>query len=392
MLSLLAGSMLPVTTFSLTTMVSGFSAATTNATPRATPLVTEDRTAQNAISLFLGSFIYAVTGLTAYYLEFFGSKESFALFCVTVAVMAGIVVVFLRWMDHISALVRVDATTARIEGAAGRAFDSWIDAPGFAARPPAEWCAPADFPLHAGSEGYVQHVDVARLDTLAREAGCDLLLIVAPGSYLAPRRPFARSSRDLPPGTAAAMAGALTIDRGRDFAHDPRFGLITLAEVASRALSPGINDPGTAIAALTAGTRLLGGWIDRRRDAPRTVRFGNVFAGDLAARDLFEDLLRPIARDGAGTLEVAIRFQKMAMILGEAGDGLHAGLALAHARDALARSRKALDYDGDLQVLEAVFQEVEDRLSPLTMAAAGPHASSGKTPAAEEKQGPRESG
>ena len=55
-LTILASSMLAVTTFSLSTMVSAYGAATSNVTPRATSLITEDKTTQNALSTFLGLF------------------------------------------------------------------------------------------------------------------------------------------------------------------------------------------------------------------------------------------------------------------------------------------------------------------------------------------------
>ncbi len=54
-LTILASSMLAVTTFSLSTMVSAYGAATSNVTPRATRLITEDKTTQNALSTFLDS-------------------------------------------------------------------------------------------------------------------------------------------------------------------------------------------------------------------------------------------------------------------------------------------------------------------------------------------------
>src|SRR5688572_11991664 len=64
-LGILAASMLTVTTFSLTTMVSAFASASTNLTPRATQLLMEDTTAQNALATFLGAFLYSIVGIVA---------------------------------------------------------------------------------------------------------------------------------------------------------------------------------------------------------------------------------------------------------------------------------------------------------------------------------------
>ena len=54
-----------------------------------------------------------------------------------------------------------------------------------------------------------------------------------------------------------ALREAFVIGAERSFEQDPAYGLIVLGEIAQRALSPGINDPGTAIAVLSSQTRLL---------------------------------------------------------------------------------------------------------------------------------------
>ena len=54
-----------------------------------------------------------------------------------------------------------------------------------------------------------------------------------------------------------AVAEAFTIGAERTFDQDPRFGLCVLAEIASRALSPAVNDPGTAIDVIGRAVRLL---------------------------------------------------------------------------------------------------------------------------------------
>lgn len=64
-LGIIASSMLTVTTFSLSTMVSAFSAATSNVTPRATRLVMEDSTTQNVLATFIGSFLFSLVGIIA---------------------------------------------------------------------------------------------------------------------------------------------------------------------------------------------------------------------------------------------------------------------------------------------------------------------------------------
>lgn len=62
-LQILASSMLAVTTFSLTAMVSAYSSAASLGTPRSTQLLVRDRTSHNALSTFVGTFAFSVVGI-----------------------------------------------------------------------------------------------------------------------------------------------------------------------------------------------------------------------------------------------------------------------------------------------------------------------------------------
>lgn len=58
----------------------------------------------------------------------------------------------------------------------------------------------------------------------------------------------------------AELIEAFVVGDQRTFDNDPRFGLVVLAEIADRALSPAVNDPSTAIDVIGTLTRLLCNW------------------------------------------------------------------------------------------------------------------------------------
>lgn len=134
-LSIIASSMLTVTTFSLSTMVSAFSAATTNVTPRATRLVMEDSTTQNVLATFIGSFLFSLVRIIALTTGAYGEQGRVILFVVTIGVIVLIVVTLLRWIDHLSRLGRVTETTRRVEEATIVAIQAWRKAPNLGGRP-----------------------------------------------------------------------------------------------------------------------------------------------------------------------------------------------------------------------------------------------------------------
>lgn len=103
--------------------------------------------------------------------------------------------------------------------------------------------------LTSVERGYVQQVS---LDAIRErvDSGSTIRLEVAPGDYVAVGVPlltlWPRPELDIAEH-ADDLRGAFVLGVDRTLQHDIRFGFIMLEDVASRALSPGVNDPNTAI-------------------------------------------------------------------------------------------------------------------------------------------------
>ena len=80
LLGIMASSMLAVTTFSLTAMVTVYGSATQLGTPRATQLFINDTTSQNVLSTFLGAFVFSIVGIIGLQTKAYGSQGRMVLF------------------------------------------------------------------------------------------------------------------------------------------------------------------------------------------------------------------------------------------------------------------------------------------------------------------------
>ncbi|MCB2032066.1 MAG: DUF2254 domain-containing protein, partial [Ottowia sp.] len=98
LLTVVSSSMLAVTTFSLSIMVSAFASAANSATPRATELVMGDEGTRSAIAMFLSAFIYAVVAQVALGMGYYGSGGRFVLFLGTVVVLVLLLVTLVQWV------------------------------------------------------------------------------------------------------------------------------------------------------------------------------------------------------------------------------------------------------------------------------------------------------
>ncbi len=169
---------------------------------------------------------------------------------------------------------------------------------------------------------------------------------------------------------SAAICDAVTIDDDRSFDQDPRFGLAVLSEIACRALSPGVNDPGTAIDVIGRQTRLLSRWAeepsstDTGSATDRSPRYPRVYIPALSTADLFEDAFMLIARDGAAHVEIQLRLQKALRALGELGDTPFREAASKQSLLARDRAMQALTLEADRERVLAVLETPAEHGQP----------------------------
>ncbi|MDY8110133.1 DUF2254 domain-containing protein [Fulvimarina sp. 2208YS6-2-32] len=359
-LTIVATSMLTVATFALATMVSAFFGAAQGTTPRAVRLIAEDRAAQAPISIFIGSFLFSIVGIIALSSGFYSASGRLILFGATILVVGLLVGALIRWINKIPSIGQVGETIKRMETATSGAFDE-------IARRPLLGClkttaaAEKGVPLHASRIGYVQHVQPDELQSIAEE--CDLLIHISarPGVYVTAIRPLVLVDGVVTDAVAEKIRAAFILGRDRTFDHDPRFGLIVLGEIASRALSPGINDPGTAINVIQTHVRILTDWFNGEADANHDCEHDRVSIVPILPEQILHDAFRAIARDGADNVEVCLK-------LFEALEAIHAvapcrfDAPIAHfAEDALERVRGAMSHQRDLRVVEAAAEWLHGR-------------------------------
>lgn len=345
-LTVLASSLLTVAVFALSTIVSALSSASQQTTPRAVPLIVGDRSAQTSISVFIGAFLFSIVGIIGLSAGIYSEAGRLLLFVVTLGVVVLVVAALIRWIGQISAIGRVAATLNRAGEAAERAFRT---VPGKGLLGCRELSGePSGDPIFSRHTGYVQHIDIGRLQDCADELELLITITARPGAYAAPDRPLVLVAGAVDEALAEKLAGAFTIGSTRTFDSDPRFGLIVLSEIAGKALSPGINDPGTAIAVVGTIVRVL----TERPEEDSELKYERVLVAALDPDDLMADAFRPIARDGAGSIEVMLRMIAGLKTLARCRPELE-GAAKGMIVDAVERGLTAMSAKSDKAALKA---------------------------------------
>lgn len=358
LLSIMASSMLVIATFAVGSMVAAYASASAGATPRSIPLVIADDVTQNALSAFIGAFIFSIVSLIAIQNNMFGSAGRFAIFVLTLLVFIIIIITFVRWVDRIARLGRVVNTIKQVEEAACDALDRRRHAPTLGALSVSvHQDEDQGVCVYSSMVGYVQHIDLETLQSRAEALDCRVIVTALPGTFVSTHRPLLRvvGCAAFKPDTT--FSSAFKISSNRAFEDDPRFGLLALSEIADKALSPGINDPGTAINVIGTMVRLFTLWQSPlEKDRLKAITYDRVSVPTLVIDDMFDDAFTAIARDGAAIVEVSTRLQKAFSALAETDVPAMVVAAKKHSRMALLRSERAMSLQDDINVVRSAAE------------------------------------
>ncbi|MFC6668702.1 DUF2254 family protein [Marinobacterium aestuariivivens] len=189
LLTVMSSSMLVMAVLAVGAMLSAYTSASNGATPRAFAVVVADDVSQNALSTFIGAFIFSTIALVALLNDYYDRVGRLALFLLTIAVFAVVILSFVRWVDRIARLGRMGETIDKVEAAAGKALRRRRRHPTLGAR---EAGGPPDgVAVQAPDVGYVQHIDVAALQLFAEDHDLLIRVVALPGTFVSRERPGA---------------------------------------------------------------------------------------------------------------------------------------------------------------------------------------------------------
>lgn len=359
-LQIIASSMLSVTTFSLSILTAAYAAASSSATPRSVSLLVSDPISQTVLATFIGAFMFSLVSIILLKTEIYGEAGRVVLFAVTVLVVLVVVLSLLRWIDHLGRLGRMGDTLRRVGSATHEAMSRRLQAPWMGANP-LRGPAPHDAtPIKADQVGYLQHCDLVRMSALAEKAEVLIYLEAIPGDFVNPAMPVMHVSA-MPEDEAEAaklerdLLSCLSIGDSRSYDQDPRFGLMVLSEIAQRALSPGINDPGTAVLATGQILKVLQNWRDV---ISPVVDYPRLYVKSLNAAEILEETLLPIAHDGAGNFQVQRNLQETLVALGGISPAVFGGPVLDLSRKMLSYSDEGVALKSQRDRLAEIAQKI----------------------------------
>lgn len=287
-LATVAGSLITVTSLTFSLTVVALQVASSQFTPRLMATFLSDRGNQAVLSVFLGTFTYTLAVLPSVRSE----SEARGSFVPEVAVALGLaltlvsVAMLVYFIHHLTQQLRVESVLAEVQHDALKLMRGALPSLDESPDPPEPPSVPRDaIRLRVQRAGYLQTVSLEGLRKVALEHGMIVYLRPVVGTHLTVGSTLAWvwPCDDVADGDGAPLdIGALDDDAIADLARrlhdgvhignertlqqDVAFSIRQLVDVAARALSPGINDPTTAVAAIGAMSTVLVELVGRRLD------------------------------------------------------------------------------------------------------------------------------
>jgi len=259
------------------------------------------------LGTFLGTFSYSLMVLRSVRTQsegLFVPNLSLSISILLAFVCVGTLVFF---VGHMAGRINVDTVVDLVSGEVLTAIRTLMLPEEQPAPPPAAFWHGATA-VTDGRRGYLQQLDEKSLADWAAKHGTAIRLLVRPGDYVFPGAAIAAVTTPVE-NADQVIRNATALGGERASSSDLEFAIRQLVEVAVRALSPGINDPHTAMSVLDRlGAALcdavplhLTTGVTLRDGHPVLVRPGIDYDG------LVDAMFHLIRQNAAGSAAVLIR-------------------------------------------------------------------------------------
>ncbi|HWI03294.1 MAG TPA: DUF2254 domain-containing protein [Acidimicrobiales bacterium] len=344
LLSAIASASLTLTAvvFSITMLVLQLTSA--QYSPRVLYRFLGDRVSQIALGVFASTFSFSLAALRGV------APDSVPVTSVAIAFLLALVTiaVFVVYVNHIAQQIQVSSIIWSIEKEAAKACDR-VYSRGNDHGDQDGWPGTdAVLELPTPRRGVVTAANVAGVVDAARKLDVAVELVPLVGEWVPDGAPLLRIYGTDDVEDPHTLTRHVSLADERDMSQDPAYGLRQLVDIAERALSPGTNDPTTAVQAVNALHNLLvrvageedpPGITCDETGQPRLRRHHRSFS-DLLDLSVDETLLY-----GRHSLQVTAGLEKMVADLLRVVHGRRAELVAAKLERVRAERQKLLTGD-----------------------------------------------
>ena len=354
-LGTIIGSMISLTVFSFSMVMVVLNRSSDALSPRVLPQLVASKTHQVVLGFYMGTIVYSLVLIVN-----INPDQRIPAFGILLSMIFAIVslALFIYFIHSISRNIQVDNILEQILRDTTKQMDGLAHADSGTKSGESPVRFDKAIKIKAKRTGYCRVVNLSGLVVFLARKDYALYVPVYQGRFAVLDDTLAfLSGVGVSDDDLDRIARHVYTDDDGDDGYEFHFGLRKISEIAVKALSPGINDPGTALRAIRDLTFLFGRYIDVPKYMEYADKDGEVRAvKKMPELDvLLENHLTPIRQYSGGSTEVLFA-------LVDVFDSLFKMTSLSH-RDALHEHFKALR----ITVQHDVKNEVDRRRMEVRM-------------------------
>ncbi|MFN6516836.1 MAG: DUF2254 domain-containing protein [Nostoc sp. CreGUA01] len=379
LLGSVAGSMISVAATAFSITIVALQLAASNFGPRLLRNFMQDTGNQVVLGTFIGTFIYCLLVLRTIHGEGDGYEQYVPQLSVTVGTFLAIISigVLIYFIHHASTIIQasyvIQNVSEDLHSAIERLFPEKIghgepeDSLGVEEIPIS--FEEEALPIRANGTGYLQAVDDKELMEIACKHNLLVRLQVRPGKFLIQGSDLALvfPGKKVNKKLTKQINDAFILGKERTEQQDIEFPIDQLVEIALRAISPGINDPFTAIRCIDRISAGLCHLVQRdfpspyRYDKNKKLRF---IAEGVDFQGLVDRAFNQIRQYGKSDAGVTIRLLEAIAIIATYTNNSKYQASLRHHADMILQdSREELSQEQDRKDVEESYYQVIKNLN-----------------------------
>ena len=253
LLSTLAAGMISLMVFSFTMVMVVLTMATNNYTPRVLPGIINNRSHQIVLGLYLGTIVFTLVVLINTESERYKFQVPELSVLMSAVLVLTCFIAFIYFIHSISQDIQIGNILANLFTDTRKSLFKELEME-FAEKPDNSdgWRT-----ISSTKAGYFQGINDAMSIQIASDYNVQMMVMVENGKFLLEGAPFMKISENLPDPVIKKLQYQVSYYHQEHVEVNYLYGYKHITEIAVKALSPGINDPGTAIKAIEYLTQLF---------------------------------------------------------------------------------------------------------------------------------------
>jgi len=294
-ISTVAGAIISLTVFSFSMVMIVLNQAASQMSNRVLSNMIENRFQQIVLGFYIGTIVYALFLLST--IRDIESGIYVPALSIYLLILLTVIDIFLfiYFLDYVTQTVKYETVINRVKKqtlhSMQKKFKETIDEK-------AGWMDSRYVEVKADESNYFQSFNEKTLLEISTKENLHISFLYEQATYLIKGTAFIRvySKKKIDSQTLNEIKSATDLFSGQNIYRHADYGFLQLAEIAIKALSPGINDPGTAVIALNSLSDLLSYRL--YCNLPELIldneNIARIYIPTSSFKDLFEKCIIPI--------------------------------------------------------------------------------------------------